>query len=71
MDNQLSITSLVVLLFFLCWFAWDQNKLIRSQQEKILLLEQKMIFQSLVIEAALQNNNYSPIPTDPNLNPFN
>lgn len=71
MDNQLSITSLVVLLFFLGWFAWDQNKLIRSQQEKILLLEQKMIFQSLVIEATLQNNNYSPIPTDPNLNPFN
>lgn len=60
MDNQLSITSLVVLLFFLGWFAWDQNKLIQSQQQKIVLLEQKILFQSLVMDAALQNNNYIP-----------
>ena len=60
MDNQLSITSLALLLFFLGWFAWDQNKLIQSQRERIVLLEQKIIFQSLVINATLENNNYIP-----------
>jgi hypothetical protein len=65
MDNQLSITSLALLLFFLGWFAWDQNKLIQSQREKIVLLEQKVIFQSLVINATLKNDNYIPDPVNP------
>ncbi len=65
MDNQLSITSLALLLFFLGWFAWDQNKLIQSQRERIVLLEQKIIFQSLVINATLENNNYIPDPVNP------
>lgn len=60
MNQPLSIISLLLLIFYLGWFAWEQRELIHDQQREIEKLEQKLIFQSIVIDATLQENN-SPL----------
>lgn len=57
MDDHLGKVSILLLLFYLGWFAWDQRGLICDQQREIQKLEQQLIFQSIVIDATLQENN--------------
>ena len=57
MDDHLGKVSILLLLFYLGWFAWDQRGLIHNQQRKIEKLEQQLIFQSVIINATLQENN--------------
>ena len=57
MNNQLGITSILLLLFYVGWFAWDQRGLIHDQQREIQKLEQQLIFQNIVIETMIQDNN--------------
>jgi hypothetical protein len=56
-NQPLSIVSLLLLIFYLGWFAWDQRELIYDQKREIQKLEQQLIFQSIVIDATLQENN--------------
>lgn len=60
MNRPLSIVSLLLLIFYLGWFAWKQKEVIHIQQQKIQKLEQQLIFQNIVIDAALQEKN-SPL----------
>ena len=60
MNQPLSIVSLLLLIFYLGWFAWEQRGLLHEQQREIQKLEQQLIFQSIVIDATLQENN-SPL----------
>lgn len=55
MNNQLGITSILLLLFYVGWFAWDQRTIIEKQNQEIIKLQQQLIFQSIVIDATLQD----------------
>lgn len=57
MNDHLGKVSVLLLLFYLGWFAWDQRGLIHDQQREIQKLEQQLIFQSIVINATLQEDN--------------
>ena len=57
MNDHLGKVSVLLLLFYLGWFAWEQRGLIHDQQREIQKLEQQLIFQSIVIDATLQENN--------------
>lgn len=57
MNDHLGKVSVLLLLFYLGWFAWEQKEVIYIQQQKIQKLEQQLIFQSIVIDATLQENN--------------
>lgn len=55
MNDHLGKVSVLLLLFYLGWFAWDQRGLIHDQQRKIEKLEQQLIFKNIVLDAALQD----------------
>jgi hypothetical protein len=57
MNDHLGKVSVLLLLFYLGWFAWEQRGLIHDQQREIQKLEQQLIFQSIVINATLQEDN--------------
>ena len=57
MNDHLGKVSILLLLFYLGWFAWDQRGLIHDQQREIQKLEQQLIFQNIVINATLQEDN--------------
>jgi hypothetical protein len=57
MNDHLGKVSVLLLLFYLGWFAWDQRGLIHNQQKEIQRLEQQLIFQNIVINATLQEDN--------------
>jgi hypothetical protein len=57
MNNQLGITSILLLLFYVGWFAWDQRKIIEKQNQEIIKLNQQLIFKNIVLDAALQDIN--------------
>lgn len=47
MNDHLSIISILLLIFYMMWFMWDQNKLIQNQHEEIRTLQQQVIFHNL------------------------
>ena len=55
MNNQLGITSILLLLFYVGWFAWDQRTIIEKQNQEIIKLQQQLIFKNIVLDAALQD----------------
>jgi len=57
MNDHLGKVSVLLLLFYLGWFAWDQRGLIHDQQREIQKLEQQLIYQNILIEAVLQEDN--------------
>lgn len=54
MNNHLSIVSVLLLIFYMCWYMWDQNKLIQNQQREIETLQRELFFQSIIIQG-MQN----------------
>ena len=62
MDDHLGKISVLLLLFYLGWFAWEQKAVIHKQQQEIQKLEQQLIYQNILINAALQQEgSHSPI----------
>ena len=55
MNNQLGVTSILLLLFYVGWFAWDQRTIIEKQNQEIIKLNQQLIFKNIVLDAALQD----------------
>ena len=47
MNDHLSIISILLLIFYMMWFMWDQNQLIQKQHEEIRALQQQVIFHNL------------------------
>ena len=57
MNNHLSIISLLLLLFYMMWFMWDQNELIKTQHEEIRRMQEQIILQNLFINETYRNSN--------------
>ena len=55
MNKQLGVTSILLLLFYVGWFAWDQRTIIEKQNQEIIKLNQQLIFKNIVLDAALQD----------------
>jgi|TARA_B100000035_G_scaffold56004_3_gene44331 hypothetical protein len=66
MDNHLTIVSLLLALFFMMWFAWDQNELVKQQNKEIRVLQQQVLFHNLFTNQIYRNNNQKSYN-----NPFN
>ena len=48
MNDHLSTISLLLLIFFLSWFAWDQNQLLQKQNLQIQELKQQIVIQNMM-----------------------
>ena len=48
MNDHLGTISLLLLIFFLSWFAWDQNKVIQKQNLQIQELRQQIVIQNMM-----------------------
>ena len=62
MKDHMSTVSVLLLLFYMGWFMWDQNKLIQKQNEEINRLKQQILIQSMFIQTPnnkLYNNLYN------------
>ena len=55
-----SIISILLLIFYMMWFMWDQNKLIQNQHEEIRTLQQQVIFHNLY-NIRTQSTNQNPL----------
>jgi len=47
-NDHLGTISLLLLIFFLSWFAWDQNKVIQKQNLQIQELRQQIVIQNMM-----------------------
>ena len=57
MNEALTRVSILLLVFYMAWFMWDQHKLIQNQREKIQQLEVQS-FYDLIIIKQLQTQQY-------------
>lgn len=48
MNDHLGTISLLLLIFFLSWFAWDQHKVIQDQNMHIQELKQQIVIQNMM-----------------------
>lgn len=58
MKDHMSTVSVLLLLFYMGWFMWDQNKLIQKQNEEINRLKQQILIQSMFIQTP-NNKSYN------------
>ena len=64
MDDHLTIVSLLLALFFMMWFSWDQNELVKQQNKEINRLQQQVIFHNLFTQRIYNNQNPTYQNTD-------
>jgi hypothetical protein len=57
MNDHLTIVSLLLALFFMMWFAWDQNELVNQKNKEIRTLQQQVLFHNLFTKQIYRNNN--------------
>lgn len=57
MNDHLTIVSLLLALFFVMWFAWNQNELVNQQNKEIRILQQQVLFHNLFTNQIYRNNN--------------
>ena len=57
MNDHLTIVSLLLALFFMMWFAWDQNELVNNQNKEINRLQQQVLFHNLFTQRIYNNQN--------------
>jgi hypothetical protein len=49
MNNPLSIVSILLAVFYLMWFAWEQNGVIFEQEIYIKELEKELFARKLIL----------------------
>ena len=49
MNNPLSIVSILLVVFYLMWFAWEQNEVIFEQEIYIKELEKELFARKLIL----------------------
>lgn len=57
MNNHLTVVSLLLLLFYMAWFMWDQNTLINNQRNQIKELEMQSFYDAVIIQHLKQKYN--------------
>jgi len=58
MNESLIRTSILLLIFYMAWFMWDQHKLIENQKQEIQKL-QVQSFYDMVIIKQLKTEKYN------------
>ncbi len=49
MNSPLSIVSILLVIFYLMWFAWEQNEIIFEQETYIRELEKELFTRKLIL----------------------
>jgi len=47
MNKHLSVVSTLLLLFYMGWFMWEQNQVIKKQNQEINQLKQQILIQNI------------------------
>lgn len=50
MNDALTRTSILLLIFYMAWYMWDQNKLIESQSKYIEALQIQSLYDTITIQ---------------------
>lgn len=61
MKDHLSIVSVLLLLFYMGWFMWDQKELLRQQNERIKQLEGELIIKEILLNSIIQEQEQYPM----------
>jgi len=59
MNKHLSVVSTLLLLFYMGWFMWEQNQVIKKQNQEINQLKQQILIQNIFMGMAQKESiNY-------------
>lgn len=59
MSKHLSVVSTLLLLFYMGWFMWEQNQVIKKQNQEINQLKQQILIQNIFMGMAQKESiNY-------------
>lgn len=61
MKDHLSIVSVLLLLFYMGWFMWDQKELLRQQNDRIKELERELIIKEILLNSIIQEQEQYPM----------
>jgi hypothetical protein len=61
MKDHLSIVSVLLLLFYMGWFMWDQKELLRQQNDRIKQLEGELIIKEILLNSIIQEQEQYPM----------
>ena len=50
MNDALTRTSILLLIFYMAWYMWDQNELIESQSKYIEALQIQSLYDTITIQ---------------------
>ena len=67
MNDALTRISVLLLIFYMAWYMWDQNELIESQSQYIEALQIQSLYDTITIQQlrALQNYPINQKNDDP------
>jgi len=60
MNDALTRISVLLLFFYMAWFMWDQNKLIKNQNQQIKQLQIQSFYHMVTIQQLRAKNNQLP-----------
>ena len=50
MNDALTRISVLLLIFYMAWYMWDQNELIKSQSQYIEALQVQSLYDTITIQ---------------------
>ena len=50
MNDALTRISVLLLIFYMAWYIWDQNELIKSQSQYIEALQVQSLYDAITIQ---------------------
>ncbi len=60
MNDTLTRISVLLLIFYMAWFMWDQNKLIENQNQQIKQMQIQSLYDMIIIKQLRAKNHQSP-----------
>lgn len=57
MSSQLTRISVLLLLFYMGWFMWEQNKVVKKQKQQIETMSKQLFYDALIINTYQNYNN--------------
>lgn len=57
MSGQLTKISVLLLLFYMGWFMWEQNKVVKKQKQQIETMSKQLFYDALIINTYQNYNN--------------
>lgn len=58
MNDTLTRISVLLLIFYMAWFMWDQNELIKAQAQYIESLQIQSLYDTITIQQLRAQQNY-------------